>query len=238
MTRTERFFKMCEALNISKYDLHAKLHLFSRSTIYRWSAGECEPTLNKLSAFFEKFPQASKDYFLEESGPMFIGEGDFSIPKDVMEVIARKAAKANLETTIPVKLVTAKASATFVESLYGAEDPDDDTYPIVAHAGENLTSGDYAVFEVLGDSMSPSILNGSKVLAERVSESMWEYVNGVVIVVYGKQMVIKRVLANNLFSSNSIILSSDNTKFGQFIVQRSDIRAIFKVRRKVDEEVI
>lgn len=238
MNRNERFFKIVDALGISKYELHAKLKLLSRATIYRWSANECELTLRKLGPFFEVFPQVSKEYLMEGEGPMFIGNGDYQNPPDVMEVVKKRAAKATLETSVPIKFITAKASATFVESLYGAENHDDDTYPIVAHHGEDLKSGEFAVFEVTGDSMYPSILNGSKVLAERVLESMWEYVSGVVIVVYGKQMVIKRVLANNLFTSNILILSSDNTKFGQFNVQRSDIRAIYKVKRKVDEEVI
>jgi hypothetical protein len=108
----------------------------------------------------------------------------------------------------------------------------------VAHYGENLTTGMFAVFEMSGESMSPSILNGSKVLAERILNSMWEYVSGVIVIVYGKQMVIRRVLSNDLFTSNTMILSSDNAKFGQYTVQRSDIRIIYKVKRKVDEEVI
>lgn len=237
MNKSERFFKVCEAMNITKYDLHAKFSLFSRTTIYRISSGAGELSRGKLAKFFERFPQVNPEYVMEGNGPMFL-DGDYKTPDDVMEVIKKKAAKANLETTIPIRFVTAKASATFVESLYGAENPDDDTYPIVAHMGEDLTTGDFAVFEVIGDSMSPSILNGSKVLAEKVPESKWEYVNGVVVIVYGKQMVIKRILSNNLFSSNMVILSSDNAVFGTFEVQRSDIRAIYKVKRKVDEEVI
>lgn len=93
------------------------------------------------------------------------------------------------------------------------------------------------VFEVEGDSMSPTILSGSLILTKEIPERSWHYAEGVVVAVFAEFVVVKRVAVNRLLTDNFLTLSSDNESYGQMTVPLSDIRGLFKAKRIISSPI-
>lgn len=135
-------------------------------------------------------------------------------------------------------LITTSAVASFDENLHHATN-EIDTYPVYVAKGETFDINKHVVIDVSGDSMYPTINDKAKVLCERVKPEQWENIPNekVVAVIYGSSFIIKRLLKNNLAINNSLTLLADNRKYGETTLQRCEIRAIFRVIKKVSEEV-
>lgn len=138
---------------------------------------------------------------------------------------------------IEVPIVDADAATTFIENMYD-QHYNVDKYGVMQEEGEDLNSGEYVVFKVVGESMVPTIPDKAKVLAMRIPEERWEELSGVVFVVYGKMFVIKRILKNSLFINNIITLKSDNPLYGQMEVGRTEIRGMWKAIRIVSQRIV
>lgn len=141
------------------------------------------------------------------------------------------------ENLVKVPFVPSCAIASFVESLYSVE-YDMEDYGVRAEEGENLQDGTYIVFEVKGESMYPTIQSGSKILCKKIEEGSWEYANGVAVLVYGKTLTVKRILKNNLFGKNELILKADNPQHGELSVERVEIRAMWQAIRIISQKII
>lgn len=135
-------------------------------------------------------------------------------------------------------LITTSAVASFDENLHHATN-EIDTYPVYVAKGETFDINKHVVIDVSGDSMYPTINDKAKVLCEKVKLEQWENIPNekVVAVIYGSSFIIKRLLKNNLAINNSLTLLADNRKYGETTLQRCEIRAIFRVIKKVSEEV-
>ena len=135
-------------------------------------------------------------------------------------------------------LITTSAVASFDENLHHATN-EIDTYPVYVAKGETFDINKHVVIDVSGDSMYPTINDKAKVLCEKLKPEQWENIPNekVVAVIYGSSFIIKRLLKNNLAINNSLTLLADNRKYGETTLQRCEIRAIFRVIKKVSEEV-
>lgn len=102
---------------------------------------------------------------------------------------------------------------------------------------EDLTNGDYIVFQVRGHSMLP-IQDGAIILAKIIPQEKWETAEGLVFVVYGKTLTLKRILKNSLCTTNILTLRADNPIYGQADVQRSEIRGMWQAIRIVEQDLI
>lgn len=141
------------------------------------------------------------------------------------------------EELVNVPYVPIDAKASFVESLYETT-YDMDTYGVMSENGEDLSSGEYVVFQINGDSMLQSVPSMSKVLAKRIPEEKWESAEGVVFIVYGKTLTVKRILKNSLYGKNVLILKADNAAYGQMDVERSEIRGMWQAIRIVSMKIL
>ena len=97
----------------------------------------------------------------------------------------------------------------------------------------------HLIIEIAGDSMEPEIKGGALVLAEAVSKQDIKYESGAVYaVLYGNsRFVVKRIKTNDLNTNGSLILWSDNEKYGHITVHGEDIHCMWKVIEKVRETV-
>ena len=156
---------------------------------------------------------------------------------DVLNCVCQIAPAKEVDTVM-IPIVSSDATASFIDSLEeNSADYILEETPVVPRRGENLNDGRHYVFVTKGNSMCPTIMDGAKILTQKVGEGEWEYIDGVVVVVYGKSLVVKRIQHNDLFTNNYIELFSDNKNYGSIKVQRCDIRGIFKVKRKIDEDI-
>lgn len=141
------------------------------------------------------------------------------------------------EALIDVPYVSSKAMASFIESMYSIEH-DLEYYGVRPEDGEDLKSGNYIVFDVEGDSMYPTIHSNSKILCKKVEEGKWDYAKGVVVVIYGKTLTVKRVLKNQLFNQNTLTLKADNPIHGELEIEKSEIRAIWQAIRVISMKIV
>jgi transcriptional regulator with XRE-family HTH domain len=87
------------------------------------------------------------------------------------------------------------------------------------------------IIDVEGDSMEPTIINGSKVVVTPVQQGNWEYMSsGIYCIIYNGNFVVKRVKDNTLMEKGILHLHSDNPNAGSFPVRGEDIRAVWRVR--------
>lgn len=141
------------------------------------------------------------------------------------------------EELVNVPYVPINAKASFVESLYDTA-YETDTYGVMTEEGENLNEAEYKVFQIDGDSMTPNIPDRSKVLAKLIPEERWENASGVVFVVYGKTLTIKRILKNSLFDKNILTLKADNPVYGQVDIENNEIRGMWQAIRIVSQRIV
>jgi phage repressor protein C with HTH and peptisase S24 domain len=141
------------------------------------------------------------------------------------------------EDLIKIPYVPINAAASFVESLYG-EPYIDETFGVLFEDGEYTNHTEYRVFNISGDSMEPTIRNRSKVLCKEISRENWEYAKGVIVIVYGKTLTIKRILKNDLYIHNTLSLKADNPTYGEITVERSEIKGIWQALRVVSMEIV
>ena len=146
------------------------------------------------------------------------------------------AVKAFSESSVMVDYIPVHASASFVESICDEKECNFGTIPVIPINGEKLDSH-YKVFEVSGDSMMPTINDGALILTKEINEAQWAYAEGVVVVVFNEMVVIKRMAENHIYDNNMVVLSSDNEKYGTMKIELSDIRAIYKAKRKISENI-
>lgn len=141
------------------------------------------------------------------------------------------------EELVNVEYVPAKAYASFIESMYSVE-YDLETYGVRPEEGEDLTNGKYMVFDIEGDSMYPTIQSGSKILCEKINENNWEYAKGVIVIVYGKTLTVKRILKNDLYINSKLTLKADNPTYGELDIERCEIRGVWQAVRVVSMKIV
>ena len=107
------------------------------------------------------------------------------------------------------------------------------TYPVYRIEGFDYTNA--IVFDVDDNTMEPTILEGSKVLATYVEPSQWQYINsGLYIIMYAGYMQLKRLKSNDIRITETLTLHSDNTtKAGTVTIDSTDIRHIWQFRATI-----
>lgn len=174
----------------------------------------------------EKYPDLNIGWIVSGDGEML-----------TTTVQARGAAiKANIDSAVMINFVPVHASASFIESICDEKECSFDQMPVIPINGEKLDNA-YKIFEVSGESMTPTISDGALILAKEINEAHWAYAEGVVVVVFNDMVVVKRMAENHIYDKNMIILSSDNEKYGKMQIALSDIRAIYKAKRKISENI-
>jgi len=130
----------------------------------------------------------------------------------------------------PIPFVALSARSSFTEAFSGGHY---DHLPLrlyqVDHPGA-FQGGPAFSFEVEAGSMEPTLERGDTVVATPIHQRNWEYATGGLYVLMVRDLVvIKRVISNDLMTSQSLLLHSDNPNGGTLLVKHEDIRAVFKV---------
>jgi len=133
-----------------------------------------------------------------------------------------------------------RARATFAETwgddTANYEQPT--TRPVINVPNTKEYENCFAV-EVDGDSMQPQLQSGMWVLVTPVLEGDWEYMPaGIYCVLYRNHFTIKRIIDNTLRTKKEIVLHSDNPTGGTMNVERKEIRAVWRVKKIIEAEVV
>ena len=227
---TKRFIETYKSMGLNGYKMNKACPVLSKQKISNIENGKHEVSLDMLTAFFETYPDVNREYIL-------IGKGNPAVDaqtKNESNVV--KVSPYLQDALVKVQYVPIDAMASFVESLYDTA-YEIDSYGVMPEEGEVLDSS-YMVFQVRGDSMEPTIPDGAKILVRRIDEGLWDSVSGVVVIVYGKTLSVKRVLKNSLFLDNILTLKADNPKHGQLDIERREIRGMWQALRIISQKII
>ncbi|WP_368326268.1 MULTISPECIES: helix-turn-helix transcriptional regulator [Phocaeicola] len=227
---TKRFIETYKSMGLNGYKMNKACPVLSKQKISNIENGKHEVSLDMLTAFFETYPDVNREYIL-------IGKGNPVVDaqtKNESNVV--KVSPYLQDALVKVQYVPIDAMASFVESLYDTA-YEIDSYGVMPEEGEVLDSS-YMVFQVRGDSMEPTIPDGAKILVRRIDEGLWDSVSGVVVIVYGKTLSVKRVLKNSLFLDNILTLKADNPKHGQLDIERREIRGMWQALRIISQKII
>lgn len=184
-----------------------------------------------LYKLISAFPNLNQTWLLT-------GEGEMLNPvSNASEVGSVYSASSRDDAAAVVPFIPVSAHASFLETFESSAEADFECMPIIPLKEERQNIGQYKIFEVEGDSMFPTISDGSLILVKEIPESRWHYAEGVVVAVYAEYVVVKRILRNNLLTGDTLVLGSDNEKYGQMTVQLSDLRALFKAKRIISSYI-
>ncbi len=220
----ERLRQVFDALEISIYQAAKDLGENS-SKFYNILNGRAKPSYDTIMRLLEQYPQVRADFLLRGQRPVL----DEPEPNGkVIELQVRY-------TDLP--FVPTRFYASFIETYIEGLSMDQlEIYRVPVDVVGNHKN--VVVIEVAGNSMSPQLANGAKVLAVLVDPSNWEYQSGgIYAVIYRDFFVVKRIKDNELLTKQRLTLHSDNPNGGTVTIPLKDIRGIWKVVRVIDSPV-
>lgn len=198
------------------------------SVISRISETTTPKTLRKI----EEKSDLNTDWLITGEGEML---NSYKMESNAEFVGVAKA--ASFDELPMVRFFEVTPTATFQEFCSGmSEEPS--MINIMPVHGEHVDDS-YCAFEIYGESMAPQIQNGARVLCQEIRPTTWHTVrSGVVVIAYGDQFVIKRIIKNDLDRDNTLTLGSDNPDYPQqHRVQMADIRCIFRAVRILSQPI-
>ena len=224
MSVQNRLKQVFDALGITIYQIAKELGE-NPSKFYNILNGRAKPSYDTIMSLLACYPQISADYLI----------------RGILPVLNSPEANAVMATTnddtIEVPFVPVRFYATFVESYAdGIGTTDAEMFRV----RKPVTKGhkQAVVLEISGNSMSPQLAHGAKVLAVPVNESDWEYQSGgVFAVMYRDYFVVKRIRDNELITRKYLTLHSDNPNGGNVTVPLQDIRGLWKIVTIVEAPV-
>lgn len=212
-----RLKQVFEALGLTAYQAAKELEENS-SKFYNILNGRAKPSYDTVMALLDKYPQVSADFVLRGIRPIV---QDGSNGKMI-------GAGADL---VEVPFVPIKFHASFVETYTdGFRFQDLETYRVPSTVMKDYARKESVIIEISGNSMTPQLPDGAKVLAVNVDKGDWVYQGGgVFAVVYRDFFVVKRIRDNELLTKKQLTLYSDNPNGGSVTVKSNDLRGLWRV---------
>lgn len=224
MSIQDRLKQVFEALGITIYQIAKELGE-NPSKFYNILNGRAKPSYDTIMSLLACYPQISADFLIRGILPVL------NQPEPNAVVMQSD------DDTVEVPFVPVRFYATFVES-YADGNGTLDTEPFRVRKPVLKGHKNAVILEISGNSMSPQLAHGAKVLAVPVSESDWEYQSGgVYAVMYRDYFVVKRIRDNELITRRYLTLHSDNPNGGNVTVPLQDIRGLWKIVTIVEAPV-
>ncbi|GAB2795536.1 hypothetical protein GCM10027275_45910 [Rhabdobacter roseus] len=221
----ERLKEVFEALDLSIYQIAKDLDENS-SKFYNILNGRAKPSYDTILQLLNHYPQVSADFLLRGIPPV-LHPGN---PSN-----ARLLAEQTSYQEVPY--VPVKFHASFVETYtQGFRYEELETYRVNSEVVKNLRSP--VILEISGNSMTPQLADGAKVLATPIDQGDWMYQSGgVFAVIYRDFFVVKRIRENELLTKHYLTLHSDNPLGGSVSVPANEIRGIWRIASIVSSPV-
>jgi repressor LexA len=220
----ERMRQVFDALGISIYQVAKDLGENS-SKFYNILNGRAKPSYDTILRLLEQYPQVRADYLLRGHQPIL---SELEVNAKVIDLPVRYRELPFVPTRFYASFIE-----TYTEGLSMAQL---ESYRVPEHLIGNHKN--VVVIEISGNSMSPQLSNGAKVLAVHIDPNDWQYQSGgIYAVIYRDYFVVKRIKDNELLTKQRLALHSDNPNGGSVTVPLKDIQGIWKVARVIDSPV-
>ncbi len=166
-------------------------------------------------------------YIYTGEGPMFMSEEDHKSFRVLTIVTNTQEDERIVHVPVPAQAGYAgeMADPAFVQDL-----------PTFTLPDYKYKVGTHRSFDVSGDSMEPTLFEGDKVVCSYLEPTLWENSikeNYVYVIVTRGDVVVKRIISNQLKEQKYLELHSDNSFYEPYRVSVGDIREIWYVRAKI-----
>lgn len=227
-------FISSSGITVAEFERRASL---SNGAVSKTNNNIRKSTLNSISL---AFPNLNMDWLINGNGEMIYDYIQSTSPTELSEPTdLGRPVRMPSELLKQVRMFTVTPTATFTE-MSSCFNDEISTVGIVTEPGEYIDKS-YAVFEIRGMSMEPTVRDHAKILCKEMPESRWQDAEGVVVISYKDRVVLKRIKRNDFYMDGPLILGSDNPDEQyrkEEEVQWSDIHAIFKAKRILSQDII
>lgn len=219
-----RLRQLFDQLGLTIYQIAKDTHE-NPSKFYNILNGRAKPSYDTILTLLDKYPQISADYIFRGIKPILRVETPDVPPVPSEPDLAE------------IPFVPVRFYASYIESVSeGIRASDLGTFRVERTLAALYPSA--VVIEVAGNSMSPQLVSGAKVMAVPIDEGNWVYQSGgVFAVMYRDYLVIKRIRENNLLTQQQLTLYSDHPNGGSVTISAGDLRGLWKVVRIVEAPV-
>lgn len=192
-----------------------------RTSITNYEKGNSKPSFDDLIALSKLFNVNLNDMVF----------ADLTNSKSYQPVVDVRPLPivVNSEGNERIVLVDVKAAAGYpvmYQDINFIQELPTFTIPLI-----DFSSGTFRCFEVSGDSMWPTIFNNDLVIAEYSTFATLK-IKDVYVIVTSEGVLIKRVKALAIDKSE-VELSSDNSDYSSFVLKHSEIKEVWKVRKRI-----
>lgn len=218
-----RLKKIIEALNLTTYQI-AKILDENSSKFYNIMNGKTKPSYNTIFKLVDKYPEISQDYLFKGIEPILINS-------------KKEGALLDDLAYEEIPYLPIKFQASFIETYNVSLKYEDlRKYSVLKATLKNKKQP--VVIEIQGNSMSPQLQSGNKVLASKIQKIDWAYASGgVYAVMYRDFFVVKRIKDNDILSKGQLTLYSDNVKSGNITISVDEIIGVWKISNIIDAGV-
>jgi phage repressor protein C with HTH and peptisase S24 domain len=231
-----------EYLGIPQYQFAEKIGL-GQERVRKSLMPDKQPTAEFFEAVFKKYPELSPDWVFTSRGAMLSGKEETPAPYVPAE-IAQQSSKDYLSgknlrvlsTTNDssgnenIEIVKTKVAASYIDNI---QEPQFlTTLPKISLPGTQFRNGTFRAFEVKGNSMEPTIQQGSWVIGQYIQD--WHALTDdyIYIVVMQDAILIKRVL-NRIETRQNLVLKSDNPDFENKSIEIEDVRELWQLKAEL-----
>ncbi len=181
--------------------------------------------LETLRKAVEKY-RFNPNYIFTGQGPMMLGDDNENKFRVLSVIVDQKGEERIVHVPVPAQAgyVNESAEQTFIQGLPSFSLPD-----------YKYKVGTHRSFDVAGDSMEPTLLEGDKVICSFLEPNLWENGikdNHVYVFVTNSDIVVKRAI-NKIKTNSALELKSDNTYYQPFPLPLSELKEVWLIRSKI-----
>lgn len=187
--------------------------------------GNRDVPIELLRIAMEKFG-ISPMFLFKGAGSMFVHDDNLDTTLKVLSVVTdNKQQEKIIHVPVPAQ---AGYSNEVIDPVFYKELP---AYSLPDH---HFNIGTFRSFDVSGDSMSPTLLEGDKVICSFTEPSSWIDIkdHDVYVIVTRNQVLVKRVV-NQLSKHRHFQLISDNLEYSAMRLNVRDIKELWRIHSKL-----
>ena len=202
-----------------------------------------QPTAEFFESIFSTYPDLNPDWVFTGRGAMLHSEKENTAPYIISQTIAKPAPEQvsgkNLRVLCitndssgneNVEVVNTKAAASYIDNI---QEPQFlSTLPKISLPGNVFRGGTFRAFEVKGNSMEPTIQQGSWVIGQYVQDWLTLKDDYIYIVVMQDAILIKRVL-NRIEKRQGLVLKSDNREYENKNIDIDEVKELWLLKAEM-----
>ncbi len=181
--------------------------------------------LETLRKAVEKY-RFNPNYIFTGQGPMMLGEKEDNQFRVLSVLTDQNGEERIVHVPVPAQAGYANESSeqTFIQGLPSFSLPD-----------YKYKVGTHRSFDVAGDSMEPTLIEGDKVICSFLEPNLWENGikdNHVYVFVTKSDVLVKRAI-NKIKTNSALELHSDNSYYQPYPLPLSELKEVWFIRSKL-----